>query len=306
MANFYFHNHQRKSDALITALIAYGWKQKPTHNGADVIFSDQDIKAGSKDLENAYRRGKKVMMIPHAAMPNIFGDLPDDEHFKHATCQFVPAPGYVDVMRAWGYNLPIEVTGWYLCEIKPFQPRAEIRNVLFAPIHPNADGMLSHLQIDINKTAYEKLLRLSEQGHINLTVRHLQSLENNGLWNVEGVKYIAAKPDQSTKDIDAADLVVTKQTMLYLTVARGVPAVGMGEDMAPPTGSLARGNFKQVKSWEKYRAIMSFPLDILTCDDTMNLFRRAGESDADIAGWRERMIGLPFDPVRFVAMVNKY
>ena len=304
--SFYFHNHQNKSDRLINALLSHGWKQQPGPNRADVIFTDVDIAAHSKDLEHAHARGKKIMMVPHAAMPNLFGDFPGDEPYKNTAAQFVPASGHVDVMRAWGYTRPLEVMGWHLCETRPFQSRSEIRKVLFAPVHPNADGSLSHIETDINKRTFEKLLTLSEQGHIKLTVRHLQSLERNGLWQVPGVKYITGKADQSTTDIDSADIVIARQTMQYLAVALGVPTVGMGEDIAPPMGSMGRGNFKQVRSWDKYKNIMAFPLDILTHENTMELFRYAASSEMFIADWRERMIGETFEPAQFVELVEKY
>lgn len=306
MTKFYFYGHQKKEIELVRALIDAGWQKLTTPNQADVIFTDVDIEQHAKNLNIYHIRGKKIFIYPHAAMANLFGDFDGYSFVKRASAQFVTAPGHVDVMRAWGYTLPLEVIGWYLCPTLPFKPRAEVRRVLFAPIHPNSDNTLSHIEREINAGAYKKLLALLDSGQIELTLRYIRGLENNGLWNYPGVKYVAGKADQSTVEIDEADIVVSHQTMLYLAVARGIPTVGMGEDAVPMMGSTGKGNFGEVKSWNLYSHLMQYPLDILTCDDTMNLFRQASESDADIADWRERMVGLPFDPARFVMAVEKY
>ena len=306
MPKFYIFNHQNKSKRLTLALAAAGFIQVSAPLQADVIFTDRDIQQHCAEIDRLRKRGKVIMMVPHAAMPNFFGDFENYKSYSHTTVQFVPAQGHVDVMRAWGYSLPLEVIGWYLCQIMPFTPRANITNVLFAPIHPNMDSTLSDSEKGINAAAYKKLLGLVDDSSICLTVRHLRGLEYNGLWRYPGVVYVAGKPDQTTSEIDAADVVVSKKTMQYLTVARGVPCIGMGEWLAPPMGSLTGNNYAVVKSWDKYKEIMAYPLDILSDVDTLTLLKSAAASDSLIADWRARMIGEQFDEKRFTELVLKY
>lgn len=305
---FHFHSHQGKSDKLIEALVNVGgFRQVHSPKIADVIFTDVDIGDHAGELEILHKqRGKKIMVIPHAGMPNFFGDFPIYKSLSITRVQFVPAVGHVEVMRAWGYDKPLEIIGWYFCPLVRFRPRFETRKVLFAPIHPNADNTLSHVEKQINAEAYKKLLALVDSGDIRLTVRYLRGLENNGLWNYPGVKYVAGKPDQTTKEIDESDIVVSKKTMQYMAVARGVPCVGMGEHIPPPSGSESRNNYMEVQSWDKYRVTMAYPIDILAESDTLALLNHVAVSDGLVAGWRQRMIGEAFSPEKFVELVKKY
>ncbi len=289
------------------ALKAGGFLPAISPRVADVIFTDVDIGSHGDEMQKLHKTRKKIIMVvPHAAMPNFFGDFEGYKPLDCATVQFVPASGHVDVMRAWGYSLPVEVIGWYLCPLVPFIKRFETRKVLFAPIHPNADNNMSREEKQINAATYKKLLALVDSGDIRLTVRYLRGLENNGLWNYPGVRYVQGKPDQTTKEIDSADIVVSKKTMQYLAVARGVPVAGMGESIPPPMGSVERNNYSVVRSWEKYKEIMRFPLDILDYDDTMGLFKMISNGNDLVDSWRKRMIGEPFSPSDFVEKVKRH
>ena len=64
------------------------------------------------------------------------------------------------------------------------------------------------------------------EGPWHLTVRHIGTLEQNGLWHADGVDYVQRRLQMSTAEIDAADVVVAGDgTFPTLAIARGVPTV---------------------------------------------------------------------------------
>lgn len=303
---FYFYQHQNKSAALIDALRRAGWVSTGPAQ-AKVIFTDTDHGPMYAPLKQYHQRGKAVFLYPHAARPNLFVDMTEGYNgFKHLSAHFVTAKGHREILQRIDYPHPIEVIGWYLCPILPFQPREDFRKVLFAPIHPNSDGSLSDIDKTLNANTFRRLLPLAESGAIDLTVRYLRGLGSNGLWPVDYVHYIQGKPDQSYQDIDAADVVISHQTFAYIAIARGKPTLMMGENITPRFSSPVKGKWQSAKSFEKYREILQYPLDILAESDTLALLRKSVRSDAEIVDWKKRMIGNPFNPNEFVTKVKKY
>ena len=303
---FYFYNHQNKGLPLARAMESAGWIWTAQAGFADCVFSDSDAKARAKSLTSFHQRGKKIFLYPHAARPNLFNDFEGYPPFPHVSAHFVSAIGHIEILKRVGVRNSFEVIGWYLCPIQPFQPREHARKILFAPIHPNSNGTLSKSDRKVNADAFRKLLPLVESGEIELTVRYLRKLENGGLWMAEGVTYIEGQADQSYEQIDQADLVVSHQTFAYIAIARGVPTVMMGEAIPPRIGCEEYGTFQYVQNWDKYKDLLMYPLDVLAEDDTLALFQRAIHSDEEIIDWRCRLIGEPFDPVRFIQTVKKY
>ncbi len=203
-------------------------------------------------------------------------------------------------MRRFGYPHELFVTGWAMCEKKEYQSR-ELKKVLFAPIHPNHLGNIAPCDYEANRRAFEILLGLP----IDLTVRHIGPLDKGGLWYADGVKYIGGNTCVSTHDIDKVDLVVSTQTFLWLSVARGVPALSMGENIQPHS-IITQDEVRWVEHWDKYREYMAYPLDLLQTDDPLGLMQRACRTDRDIRDWKKRFIGDAFNPSKFVQKVESY
>jgi len=308
---YYFHggNRHGKATALITALESHGWHDAPALK-SNAIFVDSDT--DKQFLNTMYQRGKNIFMYPHAGSPNLINDF---EHYPISPfikAGFVSAQGHLEIQRIIGIDYPLEVMGWHLCETRPFQKRDSYRNVLFAPIHPNADGTLSEINQKINKDTFEKLSPLVQSGEIDLTVRFIGNSKDNGLSTFEnGIRWMNVKPEIDTKQIDTkqideADIVIGHQTFAYLAVARGIPTLMMGENIAPRLGSERLKDFQWSKSWSHYKNILEYPHDILQDVDTLNLFRAVIAGDPYTNDWRERMIGKPFNPDYFVARVESY
>lgn len=301
---FYLYNHQNKGLAFAKALEAAGWEWTARSDNVQAVFTDVDVKVRNKALLGFHQRGAKIFIYPHAARPNLFNDFPGYEPFLYTACQFVVSEGHKEIMRAYGHPHKLESIGWSLCPIKPFKARASYRNVLFAPIHPNSDGGMADIQMQMNIDTYKKLLPLVDAGEIDLTVRLVRSIPQNGLWEHPGVKFIGGKLDLSYAEIDQADLVVSHQTFAFLAVARGVPTVMMGEYNSPVICERKVNAYP--KSWDKYKGLLMYPLDILVEADTRALFARAVFTDVEIADWRARLIGEQFDPIKFVEIVKSY
>lgn len=304
MKHFFCFNHQTKADAYIMALITRGWMQTSHIDQACFILADADVRGRNRTLSEYGRRGVNIFLYPHAARPNIFWDFPDTPYSDFVTAHFVATEGHIEIMRAYGNPYDLNAVGWHLSPIAPFRPRLEIRKILFAPIHPNSNGFLCRLDREINAEAFRRLLKLVTDG-VTLTVRHLHDLKKNGLWRAGGVEYLEGQPDLSYRQIDQADLVISHQTFGYMAVARGVPTLMMGEWHAPRWGG-SEVELTTVMSWEKYQHLVIYPLDILAEQDPGVLATRAAHSDCEIADWRARMIGQPFDGDRFVDLVESY
>jgi hypothetical protein len=301
---FFCFNHQNKADSYIRALESRGWKKVSDPGEARFILSDSNVNHRRKTLDHYHAQGKKVFLYPHAARPNIFWDFPGQDFEGKIDAHFIAAAGHGEIMRSYGFPYPLEVAGWSLCPIRPFQAKPDIRRVVFAPIHPNSNGFLCTVDKRINKATFTILLRLADLCGFELLVRCIGELADNGIWKAGGVAYIQGRKDQSVGEIDAADLVVSHQTFAFLAVARGIPTLMMGESYAPRWGGSER-ELKTVRSWDVYKDLFRYPLDILE-GDPVELVNRARESDESIRDWRERMIGEPFDPGAFVDRLEKY
>lgn len=302
--SFYVYNHQGKAFAYIAALKSRGWQETRQQTKARIILSDMDISSRGRTLEELSRLGKKVFLYPHGGIPNIFYDFDGYKPSRAVSAQFVPAPGHLEIMRAYGFDLPIEVTGWHLSPVKSFRPKKEIRRILFAPIHPNNNGFLSRLDRDINSESFKRALLVASGEGAALSVRYLGDLKSNGLWKAGGVAYIQGSPDLSIGEIERADLVIAHHTFAYMAVALGIPTLMMAEETAPRMGDREE-RLIYARSWEKYRDLMRYPLDIIE-GDPFDLAVRATGSDTDVIEWRSRMIGEPFSPARFIDIVRSY
>ena len=63
---------------------------------------------------------------------------------------------------------------------------------------------------------------------------------------------------------------------------------------------------QMVKSWDKYKDVLMFPLDILESNDTTSLLELACHSDEPIREWKKKFIGNEFDPKKFVEILESY
>ena len=307
MAKFYCHDHQGKAAAYIEALTSIGGHIRTSEpREADFALLDHDL--GVKRLLIKTFERKPIFLYPHTPRPWIQYDgmYPPN---KLVTAQFVVGEGALQVMRAYEFEQMcdryIYAVGWSLCPIQNFQPVENPKKILFAPIHVNGNGYLSVREKRTNRRAYMRLLNLARKQGLELTVRYLYTIEGNGIYEDAGVKYVRGEADQSFKDIDAADVIVSHQTMAYIAIARGKPTLMMEENKPPMSGNTL-GAIKVVKSWDKYKDLLMFPHDILAKEDPIELIKDAARSDEKIREWKNLFIGKPFNGQLFVSLVGQY
>ena len=313
MAKFYFEEHQHKARAYVEALEKGGHWRTFRKIGAEFLFVGHDIGpkgVGHKPgLDFAHNNGVPVFIYPHSARPNVMADTHDP--WPHTRALFTISQGHKEVLQILGYPCPVEVCGWTYSEIRPFKskvPGKKIK-VLFAPIHPNANGYLNYEDQELNRRVYNLLVNMPE---VDLTVRHIKSLESNGIirdYRGDKAKLVEGKPDGTTKEIEAADVVIGSYTLAHITVALGKPLVMMAEQMRPHVGNT-EGLIFYSKNWEKYRELMRYPFEIedvlFSYDDALEMLTAAMSRSKAVSDWKRRFIGKPFDGGRFVEKVNSY
>ena len=301
---FFYRGHQGKEQAYVNALRKAGYRPcvNQRTSGVKLVLYDMDGGKRTPQLDLFHKHKIPVFLYPHAARPQIIWDGIWDI-WPHTKCSFVPGPGHKEVMERYGYSLPIEVTGWTYCEMLPFKPVVTPKNVLFGPIHPSVSGWICDEDKDANARTFKILYNYCRQIGAKLTVRHIQSIEKNGLQRMAGVEYIQGRPNLAINEIDRADIVIGHQTFAYLAIARGKPTLMMREDLPPHTVSHGQTVFAQ--SWEKYADLMAYPLDILA-GDAGTVIQKACSDTPDVAVWRNRFISVPWNPKKFLEKVESF
>lgn len=309
--------HQHKAKAYIDALRTYKYIAHRRTKLAKFLLIDFEwsgVFAGNgkylrKQILEAEAARIPVFLYPHSVRPNIPFDLVD-EQYEGTRALFTIAEGHKEVLKRIGYPCPVEVTGWTYTDIKPFKPR-EVANrkirVLFAPIHPVGKGYLPDDERELNAKTYQLLLGLIND--IDLTVRHIQPLEHNGLWADQRVNYVTGSFNGSTEDMDKADVVIAAFTYSHMAVALGHPLIMLGEGIRSHNSPRKDGKLIYAKNWEKYRDYMRYPFEIESCTtsaDLMDLILAATWKNDAVDDWKRRFIGKPFDAQRFVKTLESY
>ena len=295
-------DHQNKSTAYRDALVKAGYviTERFHAQGLRFILTDADWRIWT--MGEARKRNIPVFLYPHAARPMVQYDGCIEP--QAVTAMFTQAPGGKLLMEKIGYPYPVVVSGWAYSEIKPFRKVEKVKRILFAPIHPNANGYLSKVDKDLNNRTLGCLEAYCRETGAELSVRLIGTPEQNGLTFGNNTEVHTGKKNLSTADIESADVVIAHQTFAYMSVALGKPTVMMGEDIPPRTGNSDE-SFIYVKHWEAYKDILMFPLDILQ-GNTENVIEKACEGSEAVEEWKARFIGKPFDGPAFVAKLESY
>ena len=305
---FFFYKHQKKADALESALRQNGWQENRSIASTSCAFFDVDIMSRVEIFNSLHRRDVKLFCYPHSGAPAA-GTLNWRGHKPHpyTSAQFVFSPGHEEILHVIGYPHNIHVVGWAYCKQLPFKPAEQVKSVLFGPLHPNSNGWLSDDDKAVNQRAFERLKRASREMDFKLTVRYLQTPERSGFEPVEepSITYFQGHPDNSYEQIDNHDVVISTQTLAYLAVARGKPTLMMDEWIAPRAGNKPE-MFQHIDRWDEFKHIMMYPHDINTTSDVPALIQHVAQDDSDIQEWKKRMIGPQFSPKKFSEIVESY
>ncbi len=295
-------DHQNKSAAYREALekAGYLFTDRDNVQGVRFILSDADWRLNL--MENAAKRNIPVFLYPHAARPMVQYDGCVEP--RAVRCMFTQAPGGAEIMRRIGYPYPVEVSGWAYSAVRPFRPVSAVRRILFAPIHPNANGFLHKVDKDLNARTLQRLESFCRETGAALSVRLIGTPQQCGLTFGEGTEVHSGRKNNSSADMESADVVVSHQTFAYIAAALGIPTVMMGEDVPPRSGNSDAG-FCYVKHWDDYKDLLMYPLDILN-GDPAEVIGKAAAGCAEAEAWKQRFIGDPFDGREFVRKLESY
>jgi hypothetical protein len=293
-------DHFGKALPFARALVHAGHELVAIDQAADLLLIDLDEPHyGYRKAIDAHRAaGAKVILYPHGAQPmTAYDGL--HEPYDVIDGNLVIGAGHAEVMRRFEYPCPVHVVGWSLCEPAPFRPASDVRRVLFAPTHPSGHGTLSDLEAELNARYYEALLA----GPWDLTVRHIGTLEQNGLWEADGVRYSRGDYTIATADIDAADVVVAAPgTFPALTVACGTPMVTYGQGLSPAYGHAGEQQVT-LHHLDRYADYMRYPFD--AGDGPLDeVLHAAARDQAAIADWKRRFIGEPMSGLAVARLIE--
>jgi hypothetical protein len=157
---------------------------------------------------------------------------------------------------------------------------------------------------DINRDQNIDLFRRLLETPFELTVRHIGTLEQNGLWEAEGVTYVNGRLTAQTAEIDVNDVVVAADgTFPTLALARGVPTVMYGQ-LAGDSIGLPGEQLSFQRRRDRYEDYVRYPF-AADHGPLEEIIRAAAVSEAPIAHWKRRWVGKPFNPAAFVALIER-
>lgn len=277
---YWILHHQHKGKPIEQALVNQGWVYSQT---PDIALFDV---ARGKPIERRFRReGASLVIYPHTAIAGWWYDglLEPPIGFDAI---LVVGEGQKEVQKIITPNSRVETIGWGYCPILPFKKPEVVKRILFAPIHPSGNVLRPEAK-DVNARVYRRLLGLPD---VQVVVRVLGSLQDNGLWQSPNAIISEGKPDGSYADIDAADLVIAEGMYLSLAVARGKPSIGMNQRVS----QRVNGNGCAPKQWWKYNRLQAYPIDFDDGSITELIDRALDESQ--VSEWRQRFIGEQLQP----------
>jgi hypothetical protein len=286
MPSFSLYWHQNKEKPYHDALIEQGWTFVPLGRRADVLLVNHDMPQGDqrKSIDFYADQGAKIVTYPEGTGIYAYWDGIREPYRVDAA--LVLADGYKQAMDKWSLNIPIHVIGWSWSDIRPFQATVG-RKVVFAPIHPDGFGVLEPGDIMWNRMVYERLIKMD----IDLTVRYLGTLAQNGLWTVPKVIYKRGVYDNGNEDIERADVVVSTGTFAAKSVAMGKPTVTY------PVAS-ADNIYRFTKHFSEYAMSICYPYELTSPDALREMINAAQTESPALIHWRETWIGQPFDGQR--------
>jgi hypothetical protein len=293
---FYINNYQNKSEVFKHALTSAGHIYDA--EAPEVALFDRDWYIHNDDkprLEVMKYLNSNVMVYPHSALPPWWYDglVPLQDYVK---CVFVIGEGQKRAMKIIAPEANVQTTGWPWSKVLPFQAPDEIRNILFAPIHP-AGGRLRPEAIEANQSIMQALKKL-DPAKYRVTIRFIESRIRQGLNRNEAFRWVRGVADNSTTDIDNADLVIAEGTMMYLAVARGKPTIGINQHL--PCRANNTSDKYTPHNWEKYGPDIAYPINY----GEAPLFKLMERAMTEQTQWRKDFVSQELDAVKFAKKVD--
>lgn len=294
---FKYFPYQAKGEPYRAALLEAGFIET---SGLDVDFVliDRAERIVGNEIVRKLRPyiHLPIVLYPHAPTPLWWYDglvsVPDS-----AVGAFVVGEGQKRVMQIVTPELRVEASGWAWCDIVPFRAPRKVKNILFAPIHPS--GGVPRLRpeaFDANRAIFETLKK--HENEFDITVRYVGDLRIQGLEWYHKFEMVEGGYDNSIVEIDSADLVIAESTFMFLSVARGVPTIGINQRL--PIRPNKDSELYSPARWNEYVDDVAYPIDFGDAP-FLELIERAMTEQTR---WRNDFIGAPMDGRAFAASVR--
>src|SRR5512143_3228762 len=288
---FLIKHHQFKEQPYLEALLAAGHVQA---KDADVCLIDLELphEPYRPYIEYARQIGAKLVAYPHG-LGLVSADHLIREPLECAL-SLVHGPGSKKLRELYDYPNPVEWCG-YPGDRTPLEPR-EPNHVLFAPYHPSGHGWMSKEGKRANTEAFRTLLRGRD---FLLTVRLIGSLEQNGIWEEPGVRYIWGQMDGS---VDYADVAVCGGTYMAQSLCRGIPCVTYNQEREWRMEVEGSEESAMVPDWLEHEAKVRYPYDLGTWPESLNAAAKRSMYP-ELQDWIKEWMP-PFEPERFAKLVE--
>lgn len=237
-----------------------------------------------------------IMVYPHSALPPWWYDglIKIQPYVK---CVFVIGEGQKKAMQVIAPEAHVETTGWPWCDIVPFRELSQVKKILFAPVHP-AGGRLRPEALEANRTILRKLSHLADQ--YDITVRYVGNRHQQGLRRNAGMTWVQGFEDGTIAELDAADVVIAEGTMMYMSVARGKPTIGINQHL--PVRANKMSDRYTPHNWDKYGPDMAYPINFGDAPLAKLIDKAVSGEQSE---WRKNFIGDKIDASDFATKVEK-
>jgi hypothetical protein len=265
----------------------------------DVVMADSDhpqaVPAPWKHnvLKECAKRGIPIVLFPHGAPPDLDYDglrkleLPISMRLVHGE-------GHAEVARRMRCRHRVEVVGWTFSEVAEPPVSLPAASLLFAPIHPWANGHdILPFHKGLNTAAYYQFLQHPAE---RKTVRMFGADAPNGIVErVEGVEYQQTDLGNGIAVIDNHDAVISYGTFAYQALARGKPTAMI---YAYPGHTDDYGNV-QAKRFDEYKDYLKYPANLAdgTLDEVLQM---------DVSEWKRLFVGESLDEDRLVSLLKGF
>jgi hypothetical protein len=126
----------------------------------------------------------------------------------------------------------------------------------------------------------------------------VESRIQQGLVRNEAFHWVRGVADNSTTDIDKADLVIAEGTMMHLAVARGKPVIGINQHLPCRANKMSEKYVPH--NWEKYGPDIAYPINY----GEAPLFKLMERAMTEQTQWRKDFVGLEMDAEKFSKKVE--
>jgi hypothetical protein len=287
----------------VHALTKAGFEFVSVDDRADFMLIDCEHAGGPWKRIASFLSTRPVFVYPHSPLAYFIWD----GHYRvlPVQCNFVIGEAAKRSMEAYGYPNRIEMCGWARSKLRKFAPTIGSR-LLFVPARTRGNGKYTNLSYaETTPRAFQFVLdHLDCFEHV--TICYVKDFVNEADYAHTGIDFIktdpglAASPTQDMLErIDAADLVISCETVACLAVASGKPTVVYNAKAVPATGNVLAAKY------ELYRQYYEFPLALEEMSIRDMLDVRSAKNQ-HVEEWKRMNIGGLFEPDKFVNTIMEY